>query len=257
VNHEDIFVSVIIPVYNGERFIDGVIKNVQEQDYAPLEIIIIDDGSTDGTADAVASFRDKIRCIHQENRGPAAARNRGINMSSGNVIAFLDVDDLWPRNKVKRQVSFLEDNPCVEIVQGLIQEFALYTPIDPEKVPLKASSKTYNFINLGCAVFRKSVFDKVGLFDETLRFNEDTDWFFRAWENNIAKIVLKEVSLFYRKHDGNMTRDVGLVESGFVRLFKKHLDRCRAKGITPSGGLHSLSHYIGWANLAERGVKKI
>ncbi len=251
-SREDIFVTVIIPIFNGERFIEGVIKNVREQDYAPLEIIIIDDGSTDSTADAVASFRDNIRYIHQENRGPAAARNRGINMSSGNVIAFLDVDDLWPRNKVKRQVSFLQDNPRVEIVQGLIQEFALNIPIEPEKVPLKASSKPYNFINLGCASFRKSVFDKVGLFDETLHFNEDTDWFFRAWENNIAKSVLNEVSLFYRKHAGNMTGNVGLVESGFVRLFKKHLDRCRAKGTTPSGGLNSLSWYIGWPNLAER-----
>ncbi len=254
-NNEDFFVSVIIPVYNGEKFIAGAIANIREQNYAPLEIIIVDDGSTDGTADIVSQFRGSVRYIYQPNRGPAAARNKGIKAASGNVIAFLDVDDLWSRNKLKEEVSYLEANPSVEIVQGLIQEFEIDTTTD-EELLFKDLSKPYNFINIGSAIYRKPVFDKVGLFDETFRFNEDTDWFFRAWENNISKAVLNEVSLYYQKHDGNMTKEIGLVESGFVRLFKNHLDRCRKKGdfaATPKGGLRSLSEYIGWAKLDEDG----
>lgn len=251
---ENYFVSVIIPVCNGEKFVARAIANVQEQNYYQLEIIVVDDGSTDDTADIVSQFSNSIRYIYQSNRGPAASRNKGIKAASGNVIAFLDVDDLWSRNKLTIQINYLRANPVVEIVQGLIQEFDIDAKRD-EELLFRELSKPYNFINVGSAIYQKSVFGKVGLFDETLRFNEDTDWFFRAWENNISKAVLNEVTLYYQKHDGNMTKEIGLVESGFVRLFKKHLDRCRKNGdfaAIPKGGLRSLSEYIGWAKLDER-----
>ncbi len=241
-NQEEVFVSVIIPAYNGENFIAGAIKNIREQNYASLEIIIIDDGSTDGTAEVIAGFKDTVRYVYQPNRGPAAARNRGILMSSGDAIAFLDVDDLWSPNALHRHAGYLAANPSVDIVQGLIQKMQFDKP----------SSSPYRFINLGSALYRKSVFDTVGLFDETLRYNEDTDWFFRAWEHNISKAVLDEVTLFYRIHNGNMTNGVNLPHSGFITLFKKHLDRFRGRSgfsAAPHGGLCSLSEYIGWSGL--------
>ena len=242
------FVSVIIPVFNGERFLAWAVQNVLKQNYAPLEILIIDDGSTDQTAAIASTFKHCVRYYYQPNRGPAAARNLGIKEARGEVIAFLDVDDLWPINKLRRQMSYLAANPSVEIVQGLIKNMALETTTPNGELIFEETSEPYKFINLGSAVYRRSVFEKVGLLDETLQDNEDMDWFFRAWERNVSKVVLDQVALFYRKHGGNMSRPLGRSDLQLVRLFKKHLDRGRTRGLLPTTshfGRPPISDYIG------------
>jgi uncharacterized protein (DUF1919 family) len=242
------FVSVIIPVFNGERFLAGAVENVLKQNYEPLEIIIVDDGSTDGTALIASTFKDCVRYYYQSNRGPAAARNLGIKEAQGDVIAFLDVDDLWPINKLKHQTSCLAANPSVEIAQGLIRNMALDPSAPPDELIFEETTEPYKFINLGSAVYRRSVFEKVGLFDETLHDNEDVDWFFRAWENNVTKVVLDQVGLFYRRHDCNMSRHQDRCDLQLVRLFKKHLDRCRSRvGLSTTRHLErpSIADYIG------------
>ncbi|MBD2482576.1 glycosyltransferase [Planktothrix sp. FACHB-1365] len=229
-DNQPLFVSVIIPVYNGEKYLAEAIQNVKNQDYQPLEIIVIDDGSTDKTAEIAAQFKDCIRYIYQQNTGPAAARNHGIRIANGDVIAFLDVDDLWSDNKLKLQANYLADHPSVGIVQGLIQQMKLLRQEEDDQAIFEPTYKPYSYINIGSAIYRKTVFEKIGFFDETLKYAEDVDWFIRAWENGISKIVLDRVSLFYRKHEDNMTGGKNLVELGFVRIFKKHLDRCRKRG---------------------------
>ncbi|MFM6154955.1 MAG: glycosyltransferase, partial [Sphaerospermopsis kisseleviana] len=228
--NNQLFVSVIIPVYNGQKYLAEAIENVKQQNYQPLEIIVIDDGSTDATAEIAAKYQDTIRYLYQENSGPAAARNLGINMAKGEVITFLDVDDIWLEDKLKVQVDYFANNPSVEIVQGLIQQIERFEDPENHDSIFQTLSNPYQFINLGSAIYRKSVFDKIGLIDETLNYAEDYDWFLRAWENNISKVVLDLVMLFYRKHDNSMTKGKQLVELGFVRIYKKHLDRCREKG---------------------------
>jgi uncharacterized protein (DUF1919 family)/GT2 family glycosyltransferase len=242
------FVTVIIPVYNGERFLAGAVENVLKQNYDPLEIIIVDDGSTDGTALIASTFKHCVRYYYQPNRGPAAARNLGIKEARGDVIAFQDVDDLWPVNKLRHQMSCLEKDPSVEIVQGLIQTMELDASAPPGELVFEETSAPYQFISLNSAVYRHSVFDKVGLLDEMLRDNEDTDWFIRAWENNVTKVVLDQVALFYRKHDRNMSRQQDRCDLQLVRLFKKHLDRCRSRvGLSTTKRLErpSIADYIG------------
>lgn len=236
-------ICVIIPVYNGERFLATAIANVKKQNYPNLEILVIDDGSTDGTAEVAAQFGDSIHYIFQENRGPAAARNCGIQKATGDAIAFLDVDDLWSEDKLHLQANYLKKNPEVEIVQGLIQNMKPDDEgnFEPTEIP-------YNYINIGSALYRKSVFDRVGFYDETLKFAEDTDWFIRAWENGVTKAVLDRVTLFYRKHPENMTAGKNLVELGFVRIYKKHLDRCRQRGsnLSSSGKeMPKINEYLG------------
>lgn len=244
----DSLVSVIIPVYNGERFLAGAVHNVLKQNYDPLEIIIIDDGSTDRTALIASTFKHCVHYYYQPNSGPAAARNLGIKEAQGDVIAFLDVDDLWPINKLKRQTSYLGANPSVEIVQGLIKNMALETSAPTGELIFEETSEPYKFINLGSAIYRRSAFEKVGLLDETLHDNEDLDWFLRAWENNVTKVVLDHVALFYRKHDCNMSRQEKRGDLQLVRLFKKHLDRCRTQCLlseTSHLERPSISDYIG------------
>ncbi len=95
--NNDFFVSVIIPVYNGDAYLLDAVDSIQRQHYKPLEIIIIDDGSTDSTAEIAADLRGDVRYVYQPNSGPSAARNKGLRMARGEVIGFLDVDDLWCR----------------------------------------------------------------------------------------------------------------------------------------------------------------
>ncbi|MEW5855835.1 MAG: glycosyltransferase [Cyanobacteriota bacterium] len=245
-NHQ-LFVSVIIPVYNGEQFLLEAILNVNNQGYQPLEIIIVDDGSTDGTAQVAAQFKDSVRYVYQQNRGPAAARNCGLRIAKGDAIAFLDVDDLWSENNLKLQADYLVDNPSVEIVQGLIQNLKI-SQLTTEGAIFEKHYQPYNYINLGSALYRKSVFDKIGLFDESLSFAEDVDWFVRAWENRVSKVVLEQVTLFYRRHQDNMTVGKNLIELGFIKIYKKHLDRCRQKGQFANSslpGMPKINEYLG------------
>lgn len=226
-------VSVIIPVYNGEKFLAEAINNVIAQNYQPLEIIVVDDGSTDKTAQIATEFREVIHYIYQENQGPATARNTGIKLAQGEIIAFLDVDDLWSENKLQIQVNYLVNNPNIALVQGLIQQRKITGFTEENKPIFVKVHEPYNYINIGSAIYRKSVFEQIGLFDERMKYGEDVDWFFRAWENNIAKVVLEEVTLFYHQHNHNMTKDKKIVELGLLRVFKRHLDRNRKEGKIP------------------------
>jgi len=147
-NKEEFFISVIIPVYNGEKFIERAILNVEQQNYEPIELIVVDDGSTDGTHNFLSQFKDKIHYIYQPNRGSAAARNTGIKNASGNILAFLDVDDRWSENKLNLLIGHLKENQSAQIVQGLVQEMCLIDSEDDEEMRFKISSPPYQFINI-------------------------------------------------------------------------------------------------------------
>lgn len=244
------FVSVIIPVHNGERFLAEAISSILDQNYAPLEMIVVDDGSTDGTASVVAETaahrRESVRYVYQPQRGPAAARNRGIELARGEVIAFLDHDDLWAPYCLRTQIEYLAAHPEIEIVQGLIVQMQA-VPVDSNanEIRFEPSSEPYHFINLGSAIYVKSVFDRVGSLDERLWEAEDTDWFLRAWEKNIPKVVLDRIVLYYRRHDANLTQEQG--QRLLPRLYKMHLDRLRAA----SDDAHTADLNTAHANAAE------
>lgn len=245
----DFFVSVIIPVYNGADFLNQAVNHVLEQNYQPLEIIIIDDGSTDNTAEIANQLKDKICYFHQNNNGPASARNLGLKKAKGNVIAFLDVDDLWSANKLELQVNYLANHPEIDIVQGMIVKQVIETNrLNINDFSILETSLPYHYINLGSATYRKSVFQEVGLFDESMRFAEDVDWFIRAWEQRINKSVIDDVTLYYRIHEDNMTKGKSLIELGFIRVHKKHLNRLRQSKTNLkqlSEGFPSMIDYLG------------
>jgi glycosyltransferase involved in cell wall biosynthesis len=214
-------VSVVIPVFNGERFLREAVESVLAQKYSPVEIIIVDDGSTDGTATVARSLSETVRYLHQTNQGPAAARNRGIKQARGSLIAFADADDLWPADKFELQLPYLITAPAIEIVMGRIQQVLLSaTKADEFAEPAFS-------VNLGSAVIRKSVFERVGLFDETMRYSEDVDWFMRARETGVAITTIDAVTLFYRQHEQNMTRGKSTSELNVLKALKKSLDRRR------------------------------
>lgn len=219
----DPLVSVIIPVFNGERFLREAIQSVLDQKYSPVEIIIVDDGSTDSTATVAESLPETVRYLHQTNHGPAAARNRGIEQARGSLIAFADADDLWPAGKLELQLPYLINDPGIDIVIGRIQQ-VLLSETRAEEFGEPAFS-----VNLGSAVIRKSVFERVGLFDETMRYSEDVDWFMRAREAGAAIVTIDAVTLFYRQHEQNMTRGKTTSELNVLKALKRSLDRRRER----------------------------
>ncbi len=172
-------ISVVIPVRNGESFVPSAMDSILAQGYRNLEVLLIDDGSTDGLANRLKHSPAFVRYIRQEQQGQAAARNRGIRHSQGDLIAFLDIDDLWTNRHLRTMVHALEENPEAGIAQGMMRQFWIapggrYYSTDPYRGPY-----------LGSCLFRRTVFHQCGLFDERMPYGEDTDLFFRCWENDV------------------------------------------------------------------------
>jgi hypothetical protein len=221
-------ISVIIPVFNGEHFIRDAVENVLSQNYPALEIIIINDGSTDGTEAIIQQLPFDIRYFSQNNCGPSAARNKGIQDASGEFITFLDVDDLWPENNLNIMVDEMLKNPEMDVIRGYAQlmEFNKISGRYDYLGNPKESFSDY----IGAAIYRKTAFEKVGLFDSMLRFAEDVDWFMRANEKKLKMKRLEEISLFVRRHGGNMTEGKNILELNVIKVFKKSLERRRMQG---------------------------
>ncbi|BAQ61472.1 glycosyltransferase [Geminocystis sp. NIES-3708] len=217
------FISVIIPAFNAEKYLKDAIESVIKQNYQPLEIILIDDGSTDNTAKIAKSFQD-IQYIYQENSGPVIARNNGIKIAKGEYIAFLDADDLWTDDHLELLVNCFKKDPYVEVAIGYVQCLLLKEKNEEKEYFEEFSNSTIN-VNLGAGLYKKSVFEKLGNFDPNLSSSEDVDWFLRIKEANINQIIVSESVLCYRIHDSNVSRDRKNSYSAFLKSLKMSLDR--------------------------------
>lgn len=227
-------ISVIIPTYNAAKFIRDAIQCVLDQDYPSVEIIVIDDGSTDNTEEIIQSIDADIRYYKQDNNGAASARNRGIKDASSHLIAFLDVDDLWPENNLRVLVDELMDDPELQVVHGHAQLMMMDDETGKfEYVGNPEESFPYY---IGAGLYRRSVFQDVGLFDEELAFAEDTDWFERAKHLGMPVKRIDQVTLFVRRHDNNMTSGKADHELHPLRMVKKTLDRLRKE--KPNEAIH-------------------
>ena len=221
-------ISVIVPVFNGAAFLGDAIRSVLAQNYHPLEIIVVDDGSTDNTAEAATSFGQDITYHFQENAGPPAARNQGLSMAGGDVIAFLDADDLFVPDKFAQQLARFNRTPELDVVIGRqVYESLDGRPVVAENSPERAEGLS---LQLGCGLFRQRAFEKVGVFNAALKHSDDWDWFLRAREMGISMVIHRDLVLRQRVHENNLTRqrDEG---AKYQRLaFKLSLDRRRANG---------------------------
>jgi glycosyltransferase involved in cell wall biosynthesis len=219
----DSLISVIIPVYNGERFIQEAIRSILNQGYHPIEILVVDDGSTDDTKMRVLDFGKQIKYLYQKNQGPGAARNSGLKYAKGNLIGFLDCDDLWPEGRLDLLLQKYKEDPFLEIVMGHIRS-------EPVQDSIKVPEKLLNphvMPLFGSGLFKKSVFKKVGLIDVSLRYSEDQDWFLRAKEKGVSISILTEIVLIRRIHSDNMTDGADWKEVNILKVLKKSIDRRR------------------------------
>lgn len=220
-------ISVVIPTYNYGRFIREAIDSVLAQTYAPLEILVVDDGSTDDTEQIVRAYGDRVRYIRQQNAGVGAARNTGIASARGEYVAFLDSDDVWLPEKLAKEIARFETDPELGLVYGGAERFdesgTLSVALDgiegwiaPELLRLERS-----VISSGSGtLLPKRVAEEVGGFDANLQPSEDWDFCYRVALRHRVGFV-PEVLVRYRQHGGGLHLNVARMERGMMLALEK------------------------------------
>ncbi|MCK4735030.1 MAG: glycosyltransferase [Methanophagales archaeon] len=199
-------VSIIIPVYNGERYISEAIDSVLNQTYRDFEIIVIDDGSKDNTSNILRMYGEKIRWKSQENKGPASAKKIGTSMTEGEYITYLDSDDMFLPDKLKQQVDYLDKHPEVGLVYSdyyQVDEKGKITKLiscNKKNVPLIQQ----NYVPTSGVMCRRECFDNVGVFDESLGGDYDWDMWLRISEKYPIYCIPKPL-FKYRVHGENIS----------------------------------------------------
>lgn len=225
-------VSVVIPAHNAAATVRETISSVLRQTFDHFELIVINDGSTDATEQIVADITDsRVQCFSFANAGPSAARNRGMERSTGEFIAFLDADDLWLPGKIAAQVEALQKNPdaalafswsdSIDESGSFLKKGNYVRPEDPVYEQLIA----WNFLDNGSTpMVRRGALQEVGFFDETLRLGEDWDmWLRLAFRYPI--VCVPEVHVLYRVRKSSASSNVKPLAEGTLEVLRRALDR--------------------------------
>ena len=226
-------VSVIIPVYNYARYLGEAIESVLSQTYQHLEVIVVDDGSTDQSGDVARGFEGRgVRYCHQVHAGIGPARNKGVELAQGEFLAFLDADDRWQLEKLERQLSAFEKDPELEMCFGQ----ALQLQNGPEWEAGVKSDKRHEVAGMvpgmvpGTMLIKRVAFLRVGEFQGGWKVGEFIDWYARAVELKLRSLVLPELLLWRRIHDSNQGVRERQSVTDYARVLKAKLDRKRAEG---------------------------
>ncbi|MGH7890213.1 MAG: glycosyltransferase, partial [Thermodesulfobacteriota bacterium] len=222
-------ISCIVPVFNGERYLRESLESILGQTYRNFEVIVVDDGSTDGTAALVKDF-ENIRYFSQPNKGTSSARNLGLSESQGEFVAFLDADDLWHKEKLEKQMARFQIRPELDYCITHVKNFWI-----PELIKEKQNFKHHRhsealpgFVTQSLMA-RRIFFEEIGYFNTTLRYSDDTEWFMRAAEHGAVMELLPDVLVFRRIHHNNLSRqEASESREEYLLLVKAFLDRRRS-----------------------------
>lgn len=208
-------VSIVVPVYNGSKYIKAAIESIFEQTYSNYEVIVVDDGSTDNTREILKAYEEHIYYLYQANQGSASARNLGIKVAKGELIAFLDADDYWSiPKKLEKQVACFNDDPklgCVNTGWRIVNEKNEHIKtVQPWHKAPELNLETWlkrKCVRTSAMIFRREWLEKVGGFDEELRQSHDVDLILRLSLAGCKTTWLKEDTVCYRQHEANTTRN--------------------------------------------------
>ena len=206
------FFSVIIPLFNKEKFIEATLKSVLNQTFIDFEILIIDDGSTDNSATLIKGFDDtRIRYFYKENAGVSSARNYGIEKSQSNYISFIDADDYWYPDFLEEMIKIIQNYPQQNVFSAAIEietskkvfpaTYSIVKTNDHEIVNYFTASNKETVICTSCAVFHKNIFEKIGTFDTEVKSGQDTDMWIRIGINYPVVFSWKILARYI--YDGN------------------------------------------------------
>ena len=225
-------VSVIMPAFNVEPYIDAAINSVRRQTFTDLELVIVDDGSVDRTYDVARRHADadpRLRLVHQDNGGLSAARNTALRHATAPIIAMLDSDDLWTPTFLEKQVTILNSEPAVDVVTtnawvlGGKHDGEPARPYpDPRPTPDLVSILADELSVFVMSVFRRRVIDVIGNFDESLRTNEDYDFWVRAALAGF-RFTRNDMPLgYYRQRADSLSADDMRMLRGILRVYSKN-----------------------------------
>ncbi len=210
-------ISVVIPAFNAELYLAEAIQSVLAQGIPGIQVVVVDDGSTDGTAAVAAAFGAQVALICQPNAGIGAARNAGVERAAGNLLAFLDADDVWPAGSLAGRLAVLDADPGADGVFGMVQEFR----DGGDDLPPQAGGVA------GALLVRRAKYEVVGRFDQGLRVGEFIDWMARAHEVGLKFQSVPGVVLRRRLHAAN----TGIVQRDarveYTRVLRAALERRR------------------------------
>lgn len=200
-------ISCIVPAFNSARYIAESLESILDQTYVPLEVVVVDDGSKDDTVKIATSFRERVRVIQQDDRGPAATRNRGVEESRGGYLAFLDADDRWHPDKLQRQMTAFANDRDLDICLSLVTMFWGEDMVEEEAGMLQHErSKEVPGYATTTLLAPRRVLEEVGPFSTDYWFADAVEWFVRARSMGKRIHVLPEVLTYHRMHPGNLTR---------------------------------------------------
>lgn len=226
-------ISVVMPSLNMGRYMGAAMKSIAIQTGAVFEILVADSYSTDETQAVVQTWKERglnIDFFECPKKGPGIARNEALARATGDVISFLDPDDIWPEGKIERQLARLRRDPAVEMVSGYVRYFDVAS--DDELAPAPdARTETLFHVHLGSCLYRRDTLDAIGHFDPDFLYSEDVDLLLRMRESGRPFSILRTVELYYRKHDeGMMGRHNPRINFDFSRAALKSLMRRRMAG---------------------------
>jgi glycosyltransferase involved in cell wall biosynthesis len=228
-------ISVMIGVYNAAPYLGEAIDSVLAQTYRPLELIVVDDGSDDGSGDVARSYGDSVTYAYQENAGNGAARNHAVRLASGELFAFLDADDRFVLDKLERQWEALQADPALDIAFGHVREFVSPELTDEQRSAIRTPAPgpaPWTAPNL--MLIRRESFLRVGPFSEAVKVGVTVDWYARATEKGLRSVMLPEVLLERRLHMANNGLRERESRSQYLHVLKAALDRRR--GLAEAGG---------------------
>jgi glycosyltransferase involved in cell wall biosynthesis len=229
-------ISVVIPMYDCVLYLADAVESVLGQTLPPFEVILVDDGSTDGSLALARSFEPRVKVVSQANRGIGGARNTGIRLATGDYLAFQDADDLWALDKLALQWQVLGKRPDLDSVYGSVRQF--YSPeMDVSEAERKQmSQKTVSTPVAAASLFRRSSFDRVGLFREDVRIGEFVDWLARADDLGLRYFGIDSIVIERRIHNTNTGVRERQSRFQYARVLKDVLDRRRASSGCANSG---------------------
>jgi len=222
-------VSVIIPTYNRACMVVEAVESVLKQTFRDFELLVIDDGSTDGTAECLAPFENRLRYIYQPNRGISAARNRGIREAQGEFLAFLDSDDLWLRRKLEVQMREIQRDPSVRICYTDEIWIRRGVRVNPKKKHQKYSGWILQkmlplcIISPSSALIHRSVLEEIGDFDESLPACEDYDLWLRIGARYPIRFIPEPLIIKRGGHEDQLSRKYWGLDRFRIRALQKLL----------------------------------
>lgn len=220
-------VSVIIPVYNGEHYLGQAIESVLSQTYHPIQVIVVDDGSTDESERVAQQF--PVQYFRQSHSGPGTARNRGVEEAEGEMLAFLDADDVWTSDKLEKQTAVLNAHPELDAVLGQVEQFNS-PDVPPDPAPTRFAGSTLKGLHPGAMLIKRTAFRHVGVFGTNWQVADVVDWFVRAEEAQIKMMLLPQVVMRRRVHTNNLTiRSRETAELEYAQILKMRLGRRRMR----------------------------